>query len=69
MNEVLEYIRERYNKTGWHYIRLGEITNALGDGARTDLNKLKQNGIIRRRDGANGALIEYLPNNDNNELD
>lgn len=66
---VLNYIQSKYTKSKFTFIPVIEITNLYGEPAREELNQLKKQGLIRRREGANGPLIEYLPNNSKNETD
>lgn len=66
---VLNYIRERYREKKWRYMPLTEVTNQFGEYAKTELNSLRLQGIIKRREGGNGPLVEYLPNNDNYGID
>ena len=66
---VLNYIQAKYKRLGFVFIPVNEITNLFGDSARDELNQLKKQGLIRRREGANGPLIEYLPNNSKNDND
>jgi hypothetical protein len=64
---VHDYIQEKYNRTKWNFIPLVEILNKFGESARDELNELRKQGLIKRREGGNGPVIEYLPNNTNNE--
>ena len=66
---VLNYIQSKYTKSKFTFIPVIEITNKFGESARDELNQLKNQGLIRRREGANGPLIEYLPNNSKYETD
>ena len=66
---VLNYIQAKYKRLGFVFIPVNEITNLFGDSARDELNQLKKQGLIRRREGANGPLIEYLPINTKYETD
>ena len=59
---VIDYIESRYAKTLFRFIPLVEIINKFGEQGRGELNELRKQGLIRRREGGNGTVIEYLPN-------
>lgn len=61
---VFDYIQTRYHSTNFQFIPLIDIIEKFGEGAKDELNSLRKKKLIRRRDGANGILIEYLPNTD-----
>lgn len=62
---VFDYIQFRYHATKFEFIPLIEIINKFGEGAKDELNSLRKQGLIRRRDGGNGVMIEYLPKSNN----
>lgn len=64
---VFDYIQSRYYATKFQFIPLIEVINKFGESAKDELNDLRKQGLIKRREGGNGPVIEYLPNNTNNE--
>lgn len=64
---LLEYIEESYKRTKFRFFSLVKILEHFGEDGRDQLNKLKSEGKIKRRQGANDILIEYLPNQNNDE--
>lgn len=59
---VLEYIESIYAETKFEYLSFLEVMNQFPDkeDARRQLNELREQGIVRKRPGVNGVLIEYL---------
>lgn len=61
---VLEHIESIYAETKFEYLSFLEVINQFPDkeDARRQLNELREQGIVRKRPGVNGVLIEYLGN-------
>lgn len=59
---VLEYIESIYTETKFEYLSFMDVVRQFPDkeDARRQLNELREAGIIRKRPGFTGALIEYL---------
>ena len=59
---VLEHIESIYSKTKFEYFSYLEVVDQFPDkeDARRQLNELRKRGIVRKRAGMNGVLIEYL---------
>lgn len=60
-NEVLTYLQQRYNLTGWKYFSLSHLKNKFGQSVTNDLNTLYKQGYIDKKDGANAPVIELKP--------
>lgn len=57
---VENYLKEKYNKTKWPFFSLPEILQLFGEQGRAELNQLRKQGKVKRRQGANNPLIELL---------
>ena len=59
---VIEHIESIYAKTKFEYFSYLEVVDQFPDkeDARRQLNELRNQGIVRKRAGMNGVLIEYL---------
>ena len=58
---VLEYLQDYNLRTGQTFESLVLILNKCGDvEGRKELNELLKAGVIAKRRGANGVIIEYL---------
>ena len=59
--KILEYLESKYRNTGWPYIHIKELRSYF---YRIDilpaLNDLRIKGIVRKRENANGILIELV---------
>lgn len=58
MNEVYEYMQERYKKTKWRFFNYNELTSRFGKSTRKQLNNIWKQGLIEKREGCNAPLIE-----------
>lgn len=58
--QILTYLKESYQKTGWPFIAIVEVTNSFGPGSKDCLNELSREGLIRKRIGINSDLAELL---------
>lgn len=54
------FMSERYAVTKWPFFTLAELVYKLGKEVKTELNQMLSEGKIRRRNGFNGPLVEYL---------
>lgn len=59
--KVFDYIQARYYETKYPFIPLNEVIAKYGEGVKDELNSLRKDGLVRKRIGGNGELIEYLP--------
>ena len=59
-DKILDYLTERYESTGWKYINILDVRKKFGNDIAADLNELRDEGKIRRREGPNNPLIEIL---------
>ena len=59
---VLEHIEKIYAETKFEYLSFMDVVSKFPDkeDARRQLNELREQGIIRKRPGFTGAIIEYL---------
>ena len=61
---VIEYIRSYYKATTNTSFCSISLINRFGEEGRIQLNELKKQGIIKRVNGANQIVVEYLPEKD-----
>jgi len=61
---VLSYMKKEYSRTKWPYFNSMKIVSMFGEEGRKELNELKENGIIKRRAGANAPLVQLLVTED-----
>lgn len=59
---VLEHIESVYSETKFEYLSFMDVVSQFPDkeDARRQLNELREQGVIRKRPGFTGAIIEYL---------
>ena len=62
--KVLQYLNQQYKSTKWPYFNSMKIVSMFGEEGRKELNELKENGIIKRRAGANAPLVQLLVTED-----
>jgi hypothetical protein len=61
MTDVLNYIKSKYQQTGWPFLKLSELVGQFGEqNARQALNQLHAMKMIKKRRGGNGDIVEYL---------
>ena len=60
MNEVHQFLNETYSKTKYPFFSLAGLRLAFGDETSEQLNQLRDKGIVRRRKGANGPIVELI---------
>ena len=58
------FLEEQYSKTRWPFISRVMLAHRFGEHTNTALNALYSDGIITRKQGVNGLLVEYLPKDD-----
>ena len=61
---VLEFLRANYRQTKKTHYFILEVINRFKEEGRNQLNDLKSKGIVKRLNGANQIIIEYLPEKD-----
>ena len=61
---VLEYLRTHFEKSKKTSHTIVEITNRFKEEARDQLNALHKQGLVKRVNGANLVIVEYLPEKD-----
>ena len=61
---VEEYLNKEYNRTKWHYFSLMKLLNMFGEEVREELNKLREEGKVKSRNGSNGILVQLLVTKD-----
>lgn len=58
---VLDYIHGKYIDSGWPFVSFQEIANKFGnETTKNELNKMFLDGIVRKRDGCNGKLVQLI---------
>lgn len=60
MSAILSHLQSEYSKNPFPFFTTVEITNRFKEDTQAQLNELRENGFIRRREGINGILIELL---------
>lgn len=58
--DVLKFMQDTYTKTQFPFFTVMGLKLAFGATTVNDLNELRKQGYIRRRNGANGPLVELL---------
>lgn len=61
---VIQYIRSQYKQSNTTSFNSIPLLNRFGEEGRNQLNDLKKQGIIKRVNGANQIIVEYLPEKD-----
>lgn len=59
MNKLHEYLKTEYEKTKFPFFNIGKL-NVIGIFDKDEANELAKKKIIRKRNGLNQSLIEYL---------
>lgn len=61
---VLEYLRTHFKRSNKTSHTIIEITNRFKEESRDQLNALHKQGLVKRVNGANLVIVEYLPEKD-----
>lgn len=62
-DKILAHLQAEYERTRWPMVTMISLTRLFGTDIKDELNQLRIEKKIRRREGVNGYLVEYLPNN------
>jgi hypothetical protein len=54
------YINEQYSRTRWPFFNLMKLLNRFGETGREELKKLREQGKVTHRMGANYYLVQLL---------
>ena len=60
MSELHQFMKDTYEKTKFPFFTVMGLKLAFGATAVNDLNELRKQGIVRKREGANGPLVELI---------
>ncbi|HLO59024.1 MAG TPA: hypothetical protein VK172_14895 [Lentimicrobium sp.] len=57
---ILNYLKQQFDASKWPFFGFVQLKKQFGKNTRDALNALRTEGIIRRREGINDIIIEYL---------
>lgn len=60
--QILDFLTECYESTGWPYIYTSRVTNHIGFLPRTELNELFKEKRIEVHDGIQGKILKLCIN-------
>lgn len=62
---IMEYLDDKYKNTGWPFIHMRELRSYFYQmDILPALNDLRMKGLVRKRENANGILVELIVNED-----
>lgn len=62
-DRIMVYLEDKYRSTGWPFIHLKDISSYFYQiDILPALNDLRMKGLIRKRENANGILVELIVN-------
>lgn len=64
--DIYEILKQRA-ATGHCFFSLVKLKNEFGNDIVKELNVLKEQGLLRKRDGAQGVLVEIIIKDDEQE--
>lgn len=60
MNELHQFMKDTYAKTKFPFFTVMGLKLVFGATTVNDLNELRKQGIVKKREGANGPLVELI---------